>query len=201
MLLVGLTGGIASGKSTVLRVFKRLGAGVIDADRLARDMVLPGKDAWREIRQRFGSKVFYKNHRLNRAALGKIVFGDEKARKELNGILHPKILAEEKRLIEQFRKRRPKSVLVVDAALMIESGSHKWKDTVLLVTAPDDERLKRLMKKGMSRKEAAARIDSQMPQKRKERYADIILRNDGSLYELRREAARLYKEFAAKAKV
>lgn len=200
MTVIGLTGNIAAGKSTVLRVFKRLGARTIDADLLARRAVAPGAPAWRAIRERWGKNVFYKNVRLDRKALARAVFGNPRELAALNAIVHPEVLREEKRLIEEFKKRDKNCVVAVDAALMVESGSHRWKDVLVVVTADDAERLKRLLKAGYKKKDALLRMKSQMPQEEKARRADYVIDNSGPISETRGAAEALYRKITAGAK-
>jgi len=195
MLVVGLTGGIGSGKSTVLRLFEKLGAVTVDADKLAREVVKPGRPAWHEIKERFGSSVFHKNSALDRKRLAKIIFRDEKGRKDLNNIIHPRVFEEEKRLLEEARRRK-RRVVVVDAPLMIESGSHKWKDVLVVMSSTRDEQLRRLTSgsRRMSRKEAMSRIEAQMPLSKKLKYADFVIENRGTLAECRKNAQQVFNK-------
>lgn len=199
MLLIGLTGGLGSGKSTALRVFRRLGARVIDADILARRAVDPGQPAWRDIKERFGKQVFYKNGRLNRKRLSRLVFKDKKALKELTAIIHPRVKEMEFRLIAELKKRAPNAVVVVDAPMMIEAGFHRTKDCLVVMQTTVQNQLKRAVKKGgLSRKQARARIDAQMPTAKKVRYADYIIENNGTVRECRKTAAAVYRQILAK---
>ena len=195
MLVVGLTGGIGSGKSTVLRLFEKLGAITIDADKLAREVVKPGRPAWREIKERFGSSVFHRNSALDRKRLAKIIFRDEKGRRDLNQIIHPRVFEEEKRLLDEARKRK-KKVVVVDAPLMIETGSHKWKDVLVVMSSTTDEQLRRLTSgpRRMSRKEAMSRIEAQMPLSQKLKHADFVIENRGTLAECRKNAQQVFQK-------
>ncbi|MBI5177712.1 MAG: dephospho-CoA kinase [Nitrospinae bacterium] len=194
MILVGLTGGIGSGKSTVLRVFKKLGAEVIDADRVARMAVAPGAPAWRRIRERFGLGVFHKNGRLNRKKLAGVVFCDKKALADLNAIVHPPVFAIEKQMLADIARRRKNAVVVIAVPLLIETGSHKWKDVVVVVASTEEEQLERLCKSGkFTRAEALARIRAQMPLSKKLRHADHVIENHGTLAELRRATAEVYR--------
>ena len=198
MLLIGLTGGLGSGKSTALRVFERLGARVIDADFLARRAVDPGQPAWRDIKERFGKQVFYKNGRLNRRRLSRLVFTDKKALKELTGIVHPRVREMEARLIAGIKKRAPNAVVVVDAPMMIEAGFHRTKDCLVVMQTTVQDQLKRVVKKGgLSRKQARARIDAQMPTAKKVKYADYVIKNSGTIDECRKTAAAVYREILA----
>lgn len=194
MPVIGLTGGIASGKSTVLKIFTRLGAFAIDADILARNAVAPGTPGWRAIKARWGKKVFHKNGRLNRPALAAIVFKNTAERKALNAIVHPEVFRMEKALIAACQKRNMKTVIVVDAAMMLESGSHKWKDAVVVVAAEEKTQIARLIKNGFSKKKALARIRAQMPLGEKLKFADYVVENHGSLAACRKNAAAVYKQ-------
>lgn len=196
MPVIGLTGGIASGKSTVLKVFKRLGAVVIDADSLARKAVAPGAPGWRAIKARWGKKVFFKNGRLNRKALAAIVFKHPRERKALNAIVHPEVFRMEKELVAACQKRKKNAVIVVDAAMMLETGSHKWKDAVVVVAAGEKEQLARLTAKGMRKPDALARIRAQMPLRQKLKYADYVVGNRGSPAECRKNAAAVHAKIA-----
>lgn len=198
MFLIGLTGGLGSGKSTALRVFKRLGARVIDADFLARRAVDPGQPAWRDIKRRFGRQVFYKNGRLNRQRLSRLVFTDKKALKELNAIIHPRVKEMEIRLIAGIKKKRPNAVVVVDAPMMIEAGFHRTKDCLVVMRTTVQNQLKRVVKKGgLSRAQAQARIDAQMPTAKKVKQADYVIENNGTVHECRKQAAAVYREILA----
>ena len=198
MLLVGLTGGLGSGKSTALRVFRRLGAQVIDADLLARRAVDPGQPAWRDIKERFGKQVFYKNGRLNRRRLARLVFKDKKALKELTAIIHPRVKEMELRLIAEIKKKSPNAVVVVDAPMMIEAGFHRTKDCLVVMQATVQEQLRRVVKKGgLSRAQAQVRIDAQMPTAKKVKQADYVIENSGTVHECRKTAAAVYGQILA----
>jgi len=184
MLKVGLTGGIAVGKSTIVAELTRLGAVCFDADRIARDVVEPDKPAYREVVAEFGPAVVAADGTLDRPALGKIVFADAERRKRLEAILHPAIIAEQDRLVAQSFARDPNAVVVVDAALMIESGGYKRFDALVVVHCDPEVQLERLMARdGMAREDAERRIAAQMPQSEKLRYADYTIDTSGTLDE------------------
>ncbi|MDP6484155.1 MAG: dephospho-CoA kinase, partial [Nitrospinota bacterium] len=163
MLKVGLTGGIASGKSTVAEMFRRHGAHLIDADRVSRDVVAPGRPALEEIVEAFGRGVLRPDGALDRAALGAIVFNDDDARARLNAIVHPRIWEEEDRLCAIYEARDPDGIVMIDAAVIIEAGGADRVDLMVVVDVDAEEQLARLVAKGMSEEEARARIRSQMP--------------------------------------
>ena len=180
MILVGLTGGVATGKSTVAKMFKECGAVVIDADELAHEAVKPGTPAWREIVAFFGKTVLNQDRSLNRQALGSIVFRNPKKRRQLEHIIHPRVAREQARLTKQAARTDPKAVVVYDVPLLFEAGIDTRVDKTLVVTADRETQLARLKKRnGLSRVEAIRRIRSQMPLSKKVRLADIVI--DGTL--------------------
>lgn len=181
MIVLGLTGGIASGKSTVSKCLERHGARLLDADRVARTVVEPGMPAWGEIRREFGGGFFFADGALDRKKMATLVFQDAEARARLNRIIHPRVIAEENRLIEQWRGNEPGSVLVLDAALLIETGSIRRVDRVLVVYVETEVQIHRLMGRDrLSREEAMVRLAAQMPLKEKLAYADYIVDTSGS---------------------
>lgn len=176
MVLVGLTGGVATGKSTVANMFKRCGAVVIDADALARDVVQPGKPAWREIVRRFGRQVLNPDRSLNRHALGAIVFRHPAKRRLLERIIHPRVAREQARLTKQAAKKDLTAVVIYDVPLLFEAGIDKRVDKILVVTADRETQIARLQKRNhLTRAEAIRRIRSQMPLALKVQRADFIL--------------------------
>jgi dephospho-CoA kinase len=186
MLRVGLTGSIAVGKSYVASVFAELGCHVLDADHTAREVVLPGSAGLAAVVNAFGNEVLNPDGTLNRQQLGALVFGDEQKRQELNHLLHPFIIARQDEILREWEKEDPEGIGIVDAALMIESGGYKRFDKLIVVHCRPEVQLERLMlRDGLSRGEAQRRIDSQMPQEEKQRFADYLIdTSDG--YELAR---------------
>lgn len=195
MLVIGLTGGIGSGKSTALRVFKRLGAHVIDADHLARTATAPGKPAWHEIRRRFGGYVFHKNGRLDRKKLAGKVFKDKKALRDLNAIIHPRVREMEEKLISAIGKKDKNGVVVVDAPMMIEAGFHLSKDVLVVMDCNEENQIKRAVKSGrFTRSQAQSRIKAQMPTAKKRKFADYLIENNGAIHDCRKNAEIVYRE-------
>ncbi|NLJ77446.1 MAG: dephospho-CoA kinase [Peptococcaceae bacterium] len=183
MIIIGLTGNIGSGKSTVAHRLRELGAKIIDADQVAREVVLPGAPALREIAEHFGPEVLDSAGELNRKKMGSIVFADPCAMEKLNNITHPIIKADIGRQIEECRKgkggRRPRA-LVVDAALLIEVGLEKDADEIWVVKIDQEEQVKRLAKRdNLTQEEALRRIAAQLPQEEKLRHATRIIDNSG----------------------
>lgn len=192
---IGLTGGIASGKSTVSSLFRSLGAHVIDADILSRQVVEPGKVAWKEIVDYFGTGILLSDGTLDRKKLGSIVFQDLPKREVLNHIVHPRVLEEEARLYQDLRFKYPNALIITDAALLIEAGSYKRLSKLIVIYVDEQTQLQRLMlRDGISAEEAWSRIRSQMPLSEKVKYADYIIDNRGSLEETRQQVEVLYRE-------
>ena len=176
MILVGLTGGVATGKSTVAKMFKQCGAAVIDADQLAHDVVKPGKPAWREIVALFGEAVLNQDRSLNRQALGNIVFGNPKKRRQLEHIIHPRVAREQQRLTRQAARKNPKAVVIYDVPLLFEAGIDKRVDRTIVVTADRETQIARLKtRNALSRADAIRRIRSQMPLSKKIHLADLVI--------------------------
>jgi dephospho-CoA kinase len=176
MILVGLTGGVATGKSTVARMFKQCGAVVIDADLLARDVVKPGKPAWRAIVTLFGKTVLNPDRSLDRQALGSIVFRNRTKRRLLERIIHPRVAREQQRLVRRVAKRKPHAVVIYEVPLLFEAGVDKRVDKIIVVTADRETQIMRLKKRNhLSRAEALRRIQAQMSLSKKVRLADIVI--------------------------
>ncbi|MFL6103290.1 MAG: dephospho-CoA kinase [Actinomycetes bacterium] len=192
MLLVGLTGGIASGKSTVSAMLAEQGAEVIDADHIARQVVMPGTPAWCKIREHFGPGVLHPDGQIDRQALADIVFADKTKLALLNEITHPAIFA---RIADRLEEHHDQDVVVVlDAALLIEAGLSEGVDVVIVVHSPQEIQLERLAAKGMGERDASDRIAAQLaPEKRLAR-ADIVIDNSGSLEKLGRRVDEVWQE-------
>jgi len=195
MLNVGLTGGIASGKSMVARMLAEKGALLIDLDELAHAVQEPGGEVWREIVRHFGPDILCADGKIDRGKLGKSVFADREKLDLLNSLVHPAVFEQWRRRLEEIRKTQPEAIVLSDIPLLIEAGLKPMVDLVLLVYLPPEEQLVRLMaRNGYSREEAASRLASQMPIGEKLAYADIVIRNDGSLEETRRTAGVVWGE-------
>jgi dephospho-CoA kinase len=196
MLLVGLTGGIASGKSTVSAMLAEQGAEVIDADHIARQVVMPGTPAWCKIREHFGPGVLHPDGQLDRQALADIVFADKSKLALLNEITHPAIFA---RIADRLEAHHGQDVVVIlDAALLIEAGLAEGVDVVIVVHSPREIQVERLAAKGVGQTDARNRIASQLePEKRLAR-ADIVIDNSRSLEDLGRQVDEIWKELQAR---
>jgi dephospho-CoA kinase len=194
MILVGLTGCVATGKSTVAKMFKQSGAVVIDADELAREVVKPGKAAWREIIALFGRTVLNQDRSLNRRALGSIVFRNPIKRRQLEHIIHPRVAREQARLTRAIAREDPKAVVIYEVPLLFEAGVDKRVDKIIVVTADRETQIARLKKRnGLSRAEAIRRIRSQMPLAKKIQRADHVLVGTLPRPSLRRYVGQLSK--------
>lgn len=199
MIRVGLTGNIASGKSSVARVWQRLGAHVIEADLLAREAVAPGSPGLRRVVEVFGPDVIDSEGRLDRAALREIVFRDPEARARLEAITHPEIA----RLREEEEARLAAAgvdLIVNDVPLLFEVGLEDAFDVIVLVDAPEEVRLERLVRdRGLSEAEARRMIEAQMPSDLKRPKSDIVIENTGSLQELEARAEEVWQRLRERA--
>jgi dephospho-CoA kinase len=190
---VGLTGGIASGKSVVSGMLAGLGARVIDADELARQALVPGTDAYLRTVEAFGPGIVNPDGGINRPALGDIVFADEPKRRLLESIVHPAVFELEAALVREIAGKEPGAVVVFDAALLIESGAYARMDRVVVVWCSLESQLKRLMERsGLSMEDAVRRVAAQMPLEEKKSRADFVIDNDGTLEYTRRQVEGLY---------
>ena len=194
MILVGLTGGVATGKSTVAKMFKQYGAVVIDADLLVRQVVEPGKPAWRKIVEAFGTAVLNPDRTLNRRELGAVVFRNRTKLRRLEHIIHPRVAREQARLTKEAAQKNPQAVVIYDVPLLFEATIDKRVDRTIVVTADQGTQIARLKKRnGLSRAEAIRRIRSQMSLAKKIQRADHVLNGTCSRPSLRRQVARLLK--------
>jgi dephospho-CoA kinase len=194
MILVGLTGGVATGKSTVANMFKQCGAPVIDADLLARQVVEPGKPAWRAIVKLFGKTVLNPDRSLDRQALGTIVFRNPKKRRQLERIIHPRVAREQQRLVRRIAKRNPRTAVIYEVPLLFEASVDKRVDKIIVVSADRETQIARLKKRsGLSRAEALRRINSQMPLAKKIQHADHVLNGTFPRPSLRKQVKQLLK--------
>ncbi|TFK46705.1 CoaE-domain-containing protein [Heliocybe sulcata] len=193
MLVVGLTGGIATGKSTVSALLKSHNIPLIDADVLAREVVLPGTSAHKQIVEYFGPDVLQEDGTLDRPKLGSIVFNDEVKRRKLNSIVHPAVRWAMFWAVVQCWIKGQK-LCVVDVPLLIESGIHKWVGKVVVVYCSAEIQLQRLMKRDNSSREAAmSRLNAQLPITEKLDYADQVIDNSGTVQELEEQVVSFIK--------
>ncbi|QQE78010.1 dephospho-CoA kinase [Alicyclobacillus sp. SO9] len=200
-MIVGLTGSIATGKSTVTKMLREVGAHVVDADVWARNVVEKGSDGLREIVEMFGPAVLNPDGTLNRQALGSIVFHDKSARESLNAITHPKIRNGMKKETEMFAHKHPDEPVVWDVPLLFEGDTRHLVDVSILVYVDEQTQLQRLMARdGISQEDAMARIASQIPIDRKKSFADYVIDNSNSLENTKEQVQRLWRKLQMKAK-
>ena len=198
MKVLGLTGGIGSGKSMVASMFAQLGADVIDADRLARDVVAPGQPALQEIASAFGRDILLPDGRLDRGKLGRIIFADPVARGTLNAITHPRV--RERMDAEIAARQSGPGVLIVDIPLLYENERTGRVETVIVVWVDTQTQLRRLVERnGLSEHEARQRIAAQMPLDEKRARADVVIDNSGSPENTRRQVDAIYRRYASAA--
>jgi len=200
-LLVGLTGSIATGKSTVSRMFAHMGARVIDADLLAREVVMQGQPAYARIVEEFGRQVVQEDGSLDRKALGAVVFADAAKRRRLEEITHPAIGARQQRILSVLDEEAFEGVVIWDAALLFEGGGVAKMDRVVVVYAdPETERRRLMERDGLSDADARARIGSQMPVAEKAKLADHVIDNSGTREETERQVRAVYGALLAELK-
>ncbi|MBI5193015.1 MAG: dephospho-CoA kinase [Nitrospirae bacterium] len=193
MPFIGLTGGIASGKSAIAVIFKSLGAYIIDADVIARELVKHGLPAWQEIVDQFGREILKEDETINRELLGSIIFRSPDKREVLNYILHPKVFEEAERQRIEIEKNDPHAVIIFDVALLIETGHYKLTDKIILAYADEELQIKRLTERnGYTRAEALERIVSQLPAEDKKKYADYIIDTSKPFEEIEQQVAEIF---------
>jgi dephospho-CoA kinase len=195
MLVVGLTGGVASGKTTVSQILRQEGGILIDADQIARELVQPRTPTWSELIRVFGKEILEADESINRKKLAAMVFSNHQKRRLIEEILHPQIRNEIDRRVEEIRKKDPEAVVVVDAALLVETGAYRQMDKLIVVTATEAQQIERLRKRtGTAQEEAKGIISSQMALEEKVNVADFIIRNEGTLEETSKKAKEIFQE-------
>ena len=201
MIVAGLTGGIASGKSTVAEILRKAGAVIIDADRIARQVVAPGLPAWREIRDLFGDGILQPDGAIDRAALGAIVFNDAPLRRRLEAIVHPRVGAEIAAQMQRAAQEQPDAVVIMDIPLLFETDRTQGLAEIIVVFTPESIQRRRLMARDHLSPEAAeARIRSQMPMAEKVRRATLTIDNSGAPAETERQALAVFQHLMQRAR-
>ena len=194
----GLTGGIASGKSTVAAMLAAAGARIVDADQIARQVVQKGQPAYHDIVRHFGPAILDPEGQIDRNALGTIVFHDKDAKLALNDIVHPRVHEVMQQHIRRFAREHPEDPVILDVPLLIESGWHESLPAVILVYVPESVQKLRLMARdGLGEADALARIRAQMPIDAKRAYADYIIDNTGTREATRRQVRAVYEQIRA----
>jgi len=193
MKIIGITGGIGSGKTEVAKIFRKLGAKILSGDEIGKEVVEKNSSVLKKLVKSFGDEILNIDKNLNRRKLGKIAFSTVENRDKLNKIVHPYLLSSLKKKIKEYRKKGS-GIVVVDAALIVEWGLHKDLDYLILVESALKNRIKRLKENlGYSQKEAMNRIKVQIKDETRRKYADYIIKNDKGLTELRRKTVSLWK--------
>ena len=201
MILVGLTGGIASGKSLVSKLLKELGAYIIDADEIAHEVIQPGEPAYQEILPQFGKEILNEDGTIDRSKLGRLVFSDPVKRTLLEGIVHPRVFAIEEARRRQAVQQDPEAVIIFDAPLLIETRAYELMDKVIVVYANSRTQLKRLMERDhLEYDEAKRRIAAQLPIADKRQHADYIINSGDPPNDVAKQTAAIYHELKALAK-
>lgn len=199
MKIIGLTGGIACGKTTVANMFKELGASIIDADAISHELTAPGGEALPGIREAFGRLVFFPDGTLNREVLAALVFSNEAERETLNKVTHPLILNRLRENIEICRKMGA-LIVVLDVPLLFEVGAQELADITVCTTSPLEVQIERMRtRSGLGREQAMKRIASQMPLSEKEALSDVVLDTNKPTDELQKEVLKLYNAWKADA--
>lgn len=193
MIVVGLTGTVGTGKSTVARFFKELGAYVVDWDELAREVIRPHSEAWSEIVDYFGKHFLNEDSTINRRKLAKAVFSDKEKLEKLNQIVHPEVFREDERITEEIRRSDSDALIIKDIPLLREVAPPISVDKIIVVSARAETQLQRLEEKGMSREDARNRAKSQLSIEEKIKSADFVIDNDGSPEETKRQVEAIYR--------
>ena len=199
MLVIGVTGGVGTGKSTVARLFGQLGCRVLDADEMTHTLMRLGQPIWRKIRASFGKEVLTSGRQIDRRRLGQMVFGDSKRLTRLCQIVHPAVRRQIRQEIRRIRQKDPGAAVVLDIPLLIEAGSHYRLDALVVVSAPLKVVANRLhARSGWSLSEVKRRQAFQRPLRQKERMADFVVRNGGSKALTRRQVVKIWKRIGTR---
>lgn len=194
MQVIGLTGGIATGKSTVSAILENAGAVIIDADRIARRVVKKNLPAYRQIVAQFGESVLLPDGEINRTALGNLIFNDSSKKQLLNSIVHPHVRRETDRQLRHIAKNNPNALVILDIPLLLEAGMRKDLSEVIVVYAPEHIQIRRLMERDhISQEDALARIRSQMPIEEKKSLATMVIDNSGSIESTRKQTLEIFQ--------
>jgi dephospho-CoA kinase len=195
MLKVGLTGGIASGKSSVGRMFVELGCRLIDSDLITRELFAPGQSVNKAVAAEFGLRVIAADGSINRGVLAELVFNDRSLREKLNAIVHPAIRNRQEEFLQTVARENPHAIGIVEAALIIEAGNYVHYDKVILVGCTPEVQRRRLRERSaLTEEQIEARIASQMPMEKKLPYADYVIDNSGELSDTREQVQGIYEQ-------
>jgi dephospho-CoA kinase len=201
LVIAGLTGGIASGKSTVSAFLEHAGAVIVDADKIAREVVRKNRPAWQEIVRTFGQSILLPDGEINRILLGDIIFNDPAKKQVLNRIVHPGVISETATRLAEIESNQPGAVVILDVPLLIESGMDAGLSDIIVVYVPESIQIQRLMiRDALTQAQSLARIRSQMPIEEKKRRATIVIDNSGSREDTRNISLRVYQQLSDKIK-
>jgi len=192
MVVIGIAGGIATGKTEVAKLFAKRGAIIISGDELGREVIQENPGVLRELVEAFSEEILNEKGELNRRKLAQLAFQDPTSKQKLNEIIHPHLLEKLKGRLTQLRKKEGEKLVVVDAALIPDWGIKDWLHCLVIVDCTYDNQLQRLKERGLSEQEAKDRIASQLSSERKREPADYLIENNGTLEELRQESEKLY---------
>ncbi len=199
MVITGLTGGIASGKSTVSAFLKDAGAIIVDADKIAREVVRKGLPAWQDIVNTFGQSILLPDGEINRILLGDVIFNDPAQKQVLNQIVHPWVFAETATRMTEIEKKKLNAVVILDVPLLIESGMDTGLSDIIVVYVPEQVQFQRLMTRdALTQKQALARIRSQLSIEEKKKRATIVIDNSNSLENTRSISLTVYQHLKEK---
>jgi dephospho-CoA kinase len=200
MVIAGLTGGIATGKSTVSRILQKLGAHIVDADKIAREAVCCGKPAWEEIKKQFGDEILLDDGGIDREKLGRIVFYDEGKRIALERIIHPEVSRVMEDRVCAITAKDPIAVVILDVPLLIETGMDQGLNQIIVVYCPEKVQIQRLMERDkVTGEDALARVRAQMPIEEKKLHATLIIDNSLSVDDTRKQVEEAYNKLRQKA--
>jgi dephospho-CoA kinase len=193
MLRVGLTGGLASGKSFVAHALRDLGCYLIEADELGHQVLLPGGEAYGSVVNEFGDGILDDDGVIDRRRLAAIVFGEPERLKKLNGLVHPAVIARQERAIAEISARDPKAIVVVEAAILVETGSYRRFDRLVVVICSPSLQIERAMKRdSATREQVLARLERQLPLEEKLRFADYVIDTSGTKEETLKQTRDVY---------
>lgn len=194
-MIIGLTGGFSSGKTTIAKMFKEKKALIIDADKLAHEAASPKTKVWKKIIFHFGPTILQPNGRINRKKLGAIVFKNKKALNWLSGIIHPVVISKIKILIKKYKKLFPRPIIVIDAPLLLEAGLKALVDKLIVVNCSLNKQISRArLKTSLNQDEILRRINSQLPLAKKVKLADFVIDNNESLAKTKKQVEKIYQE-------
>jgi len=205
LLKIGLTGGIASGKSLVSGMFTELGAHTIDADEIAHDLMRPGRDVYQEVVTKFGQEILNPDGSVNRARLAELAFDKKRPRiYELNGIVHPGVIQKQEQWMEEIRRREPEAIVMLEAALLLEAGLRKRFDRIIVVTCKPQQRIERWAQRfnkdtEAAREEVTRRMMAQAPEEAKIQAADYVIDNSSTVEATRKQVETVYQALLSQA--